>query len=86
MHYKNGREAKNGDHVITKGYGGQVVSGVIFNLIATTSACNCNVAVVKPGGTYDLTCQDVGEMFYAEDGFNALEPKPENVIALPTAA
>ena len=56
MHYKNGREAKNGDPVIAKNYAGKIVAGVIHNLIEQPGAtCNCDVVTVIPGGTQNLT-------------------------------
>jgi len=73
MHFKNGREAKQGDHVVTRSYTGNIVGGVIFDLNPSGSTCNVTVSVLKPGGTYELTCQDVNQMYHVEDAFNAQE-------------
>jgi len=74
MHYKNGREAKTGDSVITKNYSGNLTAGVIYDLVPG-GTCNCSVAVLVPGGTQQLTCQNVGNMYHVEDAFAAIEPK-----------
>ena len=73
MHYKNGRKAANLDPVITRNYTGVVVWGVIHNLQSNGSLCNCDVAVIVPGGVVQMTCQDVGRMYHAEDALLALE-------------
>ena len=73
MHFKNGREAKQGDHVVTRSYAGNIVGGVIFDLNPQATMCNVTVSVLKPGGTYELTCQDVSQMYHAEDAFGAQE-------------
>ena len=67
MHFKNGREAKTGDHVIAKSYNGNLVAGVIFDLHADGGNCNCNLAMLKPGGTETEKCHDVGTMIHVED-------------------
>lgn len=73
MHYRNGREACSGDHVITKDYNGTVVAGVIHSLRAPDTTCNCDVSVLIPGGTYQFTCQNVGNMYHAEDAFKCID-------------
>lgn len=46
MHYKNGREAKNGDKVILlPGYGNPVV-GILYDAIAGNDYCNGRIAPV----------------------------------------
>jgi hypothetical protein len=74
MHYKNGREAANGDPVVARNYAGRIVSGTVHNLRAGTATCNCDLVVVIPGGTMNETCRTVSEMYHAEDAFKALEP------------
>lgn len=46
MHYRNGREAKNGDTVIQLSYGGdKIVSlGVLHNATAGNDYCNGSIA------------------------------------------
>jgi hypothetical protein len=48
MHYRNGREAKNGDKVV-KLEGGKIVAfGVLHNATPGNDYCNGNIAVVQP--------------------------------------
>lgn len=48
MHYRNGREAKNGDVVIQLSYGGdKIVSlGVLHNATAGNDYCNGSIAPI----------------------------------------
>lgn len=51
MHYRNGREAKNGDIVVSlDGYGTQVINGigVLYNAVAGNDYCNGNIAPIQP--------------------------------------
>ena len=52
MHYRNGREAKNGDRIIQLDTNGGVVGGVIlYNATPGNDYCNgCVAPVVVPGG------------------------------------
>lgn len=48
MHYKNGREAKNGDKVMVfPSYGAPFV-GVMYDSVAGNDYCNGKVAVISP--------------------------------------
>ncbi len=48
MHYKNGREAKNGDKVMVfPGYGPAYV-GVMYDSVAGNDFCNGKIAVISP--------------------------------------
>lgn len=48
MHYKNGREAKNGDRIIHLGaYGGPVV-GILYDATAGNDTCNGRLAITAP--------------------------------------
>lgn len=80
MHYKNGREAKEGDPVICKGYSGQITAGKIHTLLVGADSCNCTVAEVVIGGVNQLTCRTVGDMYHAEDGFQALESAKTDAV------
>lgn len=51
MHYRNGREAKNGDIVISlDGYGSEVINGigVLYNAVAGNDYCNGSIAPIQP--------------------------------------
>ncbi len=48
MHYRNGREAKNGDKIV-KLEGGKIVAfGVLHSAAPGNDYCNGNIAVVQP--------------------------------------
>lgn len=56
MHYRNGREAKNGD-MIVKLQGGQVVAfGVLHSAVPGNDFCNGYIAVVQPAPDYACLC------------------------------
>lgn len=73
MHYKNGRAAHIAEPVIVpRDYNGKLTVGVIYNLREGVT-CNCDVAVIIPGGVAQLTCQDVTQLYHAADAFAAIE-------------
>jgi hypothetical protein len=78
MHYRNGREAKNGDKIV-KLEGGKVVAfGVLHSAIPGNDYCNGNIAVFQAPNDYAcmvdcLHIDDVAEML-AENG---LDKRPE---------
>jgi hypothetical protein len=52
MHYRNGREAKNGDKIV-KLEGGKVVAyGVLHSAVPGNDYCNGNIAVVQSANDY----------------------------------
>ena len=54
MHYRNGREAINGDKIV-KLEGGQIVAfGVLHSAVAGNDFCNGNIAVIQPAA--DFAC------------------------------
>ena len=54
MHYRNGREAKNGD-LIVKLEGGKIVAfGVLHSAKPGNDYCNGSIAVVQPAN--DMAC------------------------------
>ncbi|WP_199539633.1 hypothetical protein [Duganella sp. BJB476] len=56
MHYRNGREAKNGDKIVRL-EGGKVVSyGVLHSATPGNDYCNGNIAVVQPPNDYACMC------------------------------
>jgi len=57
MHYRNGREAKNGDNIVQLSYeGGQVVSfGVLHDAVPGNDYCNGNIAPITTN-TYACLC------------------------------
>ncbi len=52
MHYRNGREAKNGDKIV-KIENGKIVSfGVLYDAVPGNDYCNGNIAPVQPDKDY----------------------------------
>lgn len=78
MHYRNGREAKNGDKII-KLEGNQVVAfGVLHSAVPGNDYCNGNIAVIQSASDYAcmvdcLHIDDLGEIL-SEKG---LDKRPE---------
>jgi len=74
MHYRNGREAKNGDKIV-KLEGGQIVAfGVLHGAVPGNDYCNGNIAVVQSANDYACLCDclhidDVAALF-TEKGLN----------------
>jgi len=64
MHYKNGREAKNGDKVVHfSPYTGTVTSGILYDAIAGVDYCNGRIAVTSPTDP----CPNLRECLHADD-------------------
>jgi len=56
MHYRNGREAKNGDKIV-KLDGGKVVSfGVLYGATPGNDYCNGNIAAIQHPNDYACMC------------------------------
>lgn len=69
MHYKNGREAKNGDKVLFLGaYAGPAV-GVLFDAVAGNNLCNGSLALINQHLTPNLAeCLHVDDVKAALKG------------------
>lgn len=64
MHYKNGREAKNGDKVILiPQYGGQPVAGILYDAKPGNDTCNGRLAIPSPSDP----CPNLAECVHADD-------------------
>lgn len=49
MHYKNGREAKNGDKIVlVPSYGGTPVIGILYDAVAGNDFYNGKLAPINP--------------------------------------
>lgn len=56
MHYRNGREAKNGDKIVSLN-GGQVNAfGVLHSAVAGNDYCNGHIAIVQPTTQHACMC------------------------------
>ena len=74
MHYKNGREAKEGDVAILVDYSKKVKVGQVHSIVSGSTSCNCQLAVILPGSVSHI-CATLGEMYHAEDALLAIEPE-----------
>lgn len=74
MHYRNGREAKNGDIVVSlSGYGNQIINGigVLYNAIAGNDYCNGTIAPIQPTNMGACLC----DCLHIEDVLTILAEK-----------
>lgn len=56
MHYRNGREAKNGDKIV-KMQGGKIIAfGVLHSAVPGNDFCNGNIAVIQSATDYACLC------------------------------
>lgn len=81
MHYRNGREAKNGDKIIQLGtHGHPVISavGILHDAIPGNDYCNGQIAPILPGvsGACMCDCLHIDDLaaILAEKG---LDKRPE---------
>lgn len=79
MHYRNGREAKNGDKIVQLDGGKVVAFGVLHSAVPGNDYCNGNIAVVQNAQQYAclIDCvhiDDVAE-FLTEKGLDK-RPSP----------
>lgn len=70
MHYKNGREAKNGDKVVLFNYNGTVTGGILYDAVAGNDHCNGKIAVT----TANDPCPDLKQVLHADDVAKATIP------------
>lgn len=56
MHYRNGREAKNGDKIVRLNGGKIDVFGVLYDAIPNNDFCNGNIAPVQQSKEYACIC------------------------------
>lgn len=63
MHYKNGREAKNGDLVVNLPSVGAPVVGILHSAVSTSETCNGRLALPTVGDPYVT----IGECLHVDD-------------------
>ena len=63
MHYKNGREAQNGDKVVVFPTYGAPYSGILYNATAGNNYCNGQVAITAPNDP----CPNLRECLHVDD-------------------
>lgn len=75
MHYRNGREAKNGDKIVQVGDNGQITAvGVLHSAVPGNDYCNGRIAPIQNADTGACMCDclhldDVAELL-KEKGLN----------------
>jgi hypothetical protein len=69
MHYKNGREAKNGDKVVVLPTFGTPYVGILYDAVAGNDYCNGRIAVTV--GTDP--CPNLKECLHLDDVLAALK-------------
>lgn len=74
MHYRNGREAKNGDKIVFLGYdGGKIqAAGILYDAVPGNDFCNGNIAPLPPTGACLCDCLHVDDIaaLLAEKGLD----------------
>ena len=75
MHYRNGREAKNGDKVmLVPAYaGGKPVVGILYDATAGNDYCNGKLAVTLPSDP----CPNLKECLHLDDALALLNAEPK---------
>jgi hypothetical protein len=68
MHYRNGREAKNGDKVLLQKYDGAFVCGILYDATPGNDHCNGKLAIIYTGDP----CPDLKSCVHLEDARVAL--------------
>ena len=63
MHYKNGREAKNGDKVVLLPSYGAPVAGILYDAVAGNDFCNGKIAITSSSDP----CPNLKECLHADD-------------------
>jgi hypothetical protein len=57
MHYRNGREAKNGDRIVRLTTDGKILDGgILHDAVPGNDYCNGNIAVIQPPNDYACMC------------------------------
>ena len=68
MHYKNGREAKNGDKVVLVPQYGSPVVGILYDAQAGNDYCNGKLALISPSDA----CPNLKECLHLDDVLQAV--------------
>lgn len=78
MHYKNGREANNGDKVmVIPAYGGPPIVGILYDATAGNDYCNGKIAVIRGNDPMP----NLKECLHLDDAMALLADKPAIVPA-----
>lgn len=76
MHYKNGREAKNGDKVMLLPTYGPPVIGILYDATAGNDFCNGKIAPILPNDP----CPNLKECLHLSDVLAAIPEYPPSTV------
>ena len=68
MHYKNGREAHNGDKIVWIQTYGSPAIGILYDATAGNDYCNGKIALIAPNDS----CPNLKEVLHLDDVLKAL--------------
>ena len=81
MHYRNGREAKNGDKIVKISYEGKIEAfGVLHSATPGNDYCNGHIAVTHQSDP----CPNLKECLHLDDVLAQLPPDVPDTSAQPT--
>lgn len=63
MHYKNRREAKNGDSIVWLTPYGPALAGILYNAVEGNDMCNGRIATV----TISDACPNLADCLHSDD-------------------
>ncbi len=79
MHYKNGREAKNGDKVVLLPSYGAPVIGILYDAVAGNDSCNGRIAPLHNNDTMP----NLKEVLHLDDVLAQLPPDVPDTSKVP---
>ena len=68
MHYKNGREARNGDKIVLISPWGGTMIGILYDAKAGNDFCNGKIALISPSDPMP----NLNECYHLDDVLKAL--------------
>lgn len=71
MHYKNGREAKNGDKIVLFPSYGSPAIGILYDAVAGNNYCNGRLAPIGPSDP----SPNLNECLHVDDVMKAVFPE-----------
>lgn len=71
MHYKNGREARNGDKVLLMTPWGPPIAGILYDAKPGNDHCNGRIAATSPNDP----CPDLKFCLHIDDVLSSLPPE-----------
>jgi len=75
MHYKNGREAKEGDQIVGKDTNGKAVGGTLVNINQSTT---CNGNVIPANLIWNLPLVTLSDCLHMDDAFAPVDKTAPN--------